>query len=114
MHPDWNNDKLLQKLQEHRDKALRYNEGKLKWSLVHFESLTPLVRVMMYGAKKYAPDNWKNGMSKRDILDSLMRHVAALADGQEIDPESEELHIGHIMANAMFWQFYHLRGEQEG
>jgi len=34
-------------------KALRFNEGKLKWSLVHFKSLEPLIQVLMFGASKY-------------------------------------------------------------
>lgn len=31
----------------------RHNQGKLKWSLVDFESLEPLVQVLMFGTKKY-------------------------------------------------------------
>lgn len=34
-------------------RAKRYNDGKLKWSLVDFESLEPMVRVLEFGAKKY-------------------------------------------------------------
>ena len=97
---------LKSALKEHGDKAMRFNEGKLQWSLVHYKSLEPLVRVMMYGAKKYAPENWKNQMDRQQILNSMMRHVAALIDGEQIDAESQELHIGHIMANAMFWQYH--------
>lgn len=36
------------------EKSLRYNQGKPKWSLVHFQSLEPLVRVLEYGAHKYS------------------------------------------------------------
>ena len=42
-------------------KSLRFNEGKLKWSYVHYPSIEPLVTVLMFGAKKYAPNNWKIG-----------------------------------------------------
>ena len=38
------------------EKALRYNKGKLKWSLVHYKSLAPMVRVLEFGALKYAPE----------------------------------------------------------
>ena len=31
----------------------RYNKGKTKWSLVDWESLEPLVQVLMFGANKY-------------------------------------------------------------
>ena len=92
-------------------KALRYNEGKLKWSMVHYQSLAPLVRVLMYGEKKYARDNWKKGLNREEILDSMMRHLTALIDGQEIDPESGEHHIGHIMCNCMFYSYFNVGSE---
>ncbi len=86
--------------------ALRFNEGKPKWTLVHFNSLVPLVRVLEYGAKKYAPYNWQNPMSRMDILDSMQRHMAKLIDGEENDEESGLPHVGHILANAMFYSFH--------
>lgn len=36
------------------DKALRYNEGKPQWSLVHYKSIEPMIRVLEYGAHKYS------------------------------------------------------------
>lgn len=36
------------------EKALRYNDGKPKWSLIDFKSLEPLARVLEYGAHKYS------------------------------------------------------------
>ena len=100
-------------LQLEVDKALRFNSGKPKWSYVHFKSLEPLVRVMEYGAKKYAPRNWQKHMELKEIMDSMIRHVAALVDGEEIDPESGISHIGHIMANAMFYEFHKNKKENE-
>jgi len=88
------------------EKSERYNEGKLKWSLVHFKSLIPLVKVLMFGAKKYSPDNWKKRLDKKEILESLARHLFALMDGEENDRESGESHIGHIMSNAMFYAYH--------
>lgn len=88
------------------EKALRYNTGKLRWTLVHFDSLAPLVKVMEYGAVKYAPENWKKGLNKKEILESLTRHLFALIDGEKYDQESGLEHIGHIMANAMFYSYF--------
>jgi len=81
---------------EKTKKALRYNEGKLKWSLVHYASITPLVLVLMFGAKKYAPHNWKNEMDLTEILESLQRHLTAIFDGELVDKESGQLHMGHV------------------
>lgn len=88
------------------EKASRHNSGKPKWHLVDLESLTPLVRVLEYGAVKYEPFNWKKEMSREDILDSMMRHMVSLLSNKEIDEESKQHHIGHIMANAMFYSFH--------
>jgi hypothetical protein len=89
------------------DRALRYNDGKLKWSLVDYKSLEPMIRVLEYGAEKYSPDNWKRGLDKKEILESMMRHLASVLDGEENCPESGLSHIGHIQCNAMFYNYFH-------
>jgi hypothetical protein len=91
---------------EREEKALRYNTNKRKWSLVHFRSLEPLVKALEFGANKYEPDNWKKGLDKKEILDSLQRHLAALIDGESLDNESGIKHVGHIMANCMFYEYF--------
>ena len=98
-------------------KALRYNTGKRKWSLVHFKSLEPMIEVLEYGAKKYThtlssgevvsgAHNWKKGLVKEELLESMMRHLSALIDGQETDPESGLSHIGHLQCNTMFYNYH--------
>jgi hypothetical protein len=84
------------------ENALRFNEGKLQWSLVDFKSFEDMVRVLMFGAQKYDSHNWKKGLKTTEICESLLRHLYAYMDGEEIDPESGLPHIGHIQCNAMF------------
>lgn len=61
---------------------------------------------MEFGAQKYAPDNWKKGLDKKEILESTMRHLAALMDGEDKDKESGISHMGHIQCNAMFFNYF--------
>lgn len=89
-----------------KEKALRYNEGKEKWSLVHFKSLIPLVEVLEFGAKKYSKDNWKKGLDLEEITESMFRHLISIMDGEKLDKESNLHHMGHIMANAMFYIYF--------
>lgn len=89
-----------------QDKALRYNEGKLPWHLVDFRALEPMVRVLAYGMRKYSADNWKKGLSLTEIRDSFIRHMKEWNSGQEIDPESGESHIGHMMCNLLFYAYF--------
>lgn len=85
-----------------KDQGLRYNEGKPKWSLVDFDSLEGIVKVLEHGCKKYERDNWKKGMPVSEVLESLLRHVFALMRGEEKDKESGLPHIWHVQTNAMF------------
>lgn len=94
-------------------KGLRYNEGKPKWSLIHWASLIPLVRVMEYGANKYGIGNWEKGLEPKEILESLSRHLFALMDGESKDKESGIHHIGHILANAMMYSFTLINKKQD-
>lgn len=87
---------------ENVEKGLRYNEGKPKWSLVPQSALIPMVRVLEYGSKKYAPYNWTKGLSVTEICESLKRHLDSYMEGEDFDPESNESHIGHIQCNALF------------
>jgi hypothetical protein len=91
------------------DKASRFNEDKPKWSLVHYESLVPMIRVLEFGAKKYAPFNWQKPMDLMEILESMQRHLAALFDGEVYDKESGVSHMGHIQCNALFYNFHRER-----
>jgi hypothetical protein len=85
--------------------ALRYNSGKLQWSLVDFDALEDMVKVLEFGAKKYSADNWKKGLNTNEITESMMRHLFAYLRGEDIDPESGLPHTGHIMCNAMFLSY---------
>lgn len=84
------------------ERATRHNEGKLKWSLVHFDSFHPMVRVLEFGAEKYSIDNWKKGLYTKEICESMLRHIFAYLNGEDIDGDSKLSHVGHIQANAMF------------
>ena len=80
----------------------RFNEGKPKWSYVPQSALIPMVRVLEYGVKKYAPYNWTKGLSITETCESLKRHLDSFMEGEDNDPESGISHIGHIQCNAMF------------
>ena len=85
--------------------ATRYYDGKLCWSLVDFNSLQDMVRVLEFGAKKYNRDNWKLGLPTKQICESMLRHIFAYLQGEDNDPESGIPHIGHIQCNAMFLDY---------
>lgn len=101
LNPDRNDE-------EEQKFADRFNAGKLQWSMVDFKSLEDMVRVLEFGAKKYSRNNWKKGLKTTEIVDSMLRHIYAYLDGEDVDPESGINHTGHIMCNAMFLSHMHL------
>tara|TARA_R110002124_G_scaffold251066_1_gene416244 strand:- start:1315 stop:1758 length:444 start_codon:yes stop_codon:yes gene_type:complete len=86
----------------------RFNTGKLKWSLVSWKALAPMVRVLMFGAEKYDDHNWKKGFKYTEVTESLQRHLNAFIEGENDDPESKLSHVGHILCNAMFLSYMSL------
>ena len=83
----------------------RKNTGKLHWSLVSWQALEPMVKVLEFGTLKYSADNWKKGLSWRETSESLLRHLMAFMRGEDNDPESGLGHVGHILCNGMFLSY---------
>lgn len=93
--------------------AIRRNEGKVQWSLVPMWTLHTMIRALEFGAYNYAPDNWKKGQNREEILESIQRHLTALFDGEELDPDIKKHpthHIGHIMCNCVFYIWHMTKG----
>ena len=109
-------------LDKEPEAGLRYNEGKLRWSLMDYKAMEPMILVLMYGAKKYTVEvdgkvipgdnNWKKGLSLESLQDCMQRHLAAIMNGEEVDPESGLPHIGHLMCNAMMYS--HFKQKEHG
>lgn len=85
-----------------KEAGLRFNKGKLKWSLVDMEALEPMVQVLMFGAEKYDSHNWKKGLKYTEVVESLQRHINAFLRGEDLDPESGLPHVGHMQCNTLF------------
>lgn len=85
----------------------RFNEGKLRYDLVHPFAHEQMVRVLTKGANKYGDNNWSKGMAWSKCLASLERHLAEMKKGNDYDPESGELHASHIACNAHFLSAYY-------
>jgi len=81
--------------------AKREKLNVLPYDLVPFQEMTEAyVRVAEFGAKKYAPWNWSKGLSRVQILGSLIRHTFAYLRGEECDKDSGLSHTDHILWNA--------------
>jgi len=90
-----------------KHKGLRFNEGKLRFDLVHSYAHEQMVRVLTKGAIKYSDRNWEKGMAWSNIIASLKRHLNAIERGEDFDPETGELHAAHVACNAHFLTAYY-------
>lgn len=85
---------------------LKWDEGKLKYSLILPEFLELMAKVLTLGEKNHPADkdgvpSWTKVDPKR-YEDALFRHFQAYRLGETLDKEMGTSHMGHIAVNAMF------------
>ena len=85
-----------------RGAGARFNTNKAEFHQLPLFALEGVVRILEYGAKKYAPGNWLKGQPWLVPFDSMMRHMAAWQRGEELDPESGLPHLDHALTNLIF------------
>ena len=102
---------MAQFMTEQEDKKeekqfVKNDSGKLQWTLMPFEQLEEVVRVLMKGAEKYGRDNWKNCDDIKRYKDALMRHVVSYNKGERSDPEDNLPHLAHAICNCLFLMYF--------
>jgi 5'(3')-deoxyribonucleotidase len=70
----------------------RKNEGKVKFELAESFAKLQQAQIFTKGSKKYAPNNWLQGMPWSKCYASALRHMEAWARGEDfdIDPNCPE------------------------
>jgi hypothetical protein len=92
-------------------KGLKSDSNKRQWGLLPWNALKIVVDVLMFGAKKYAPENWKLvDNAEERYKDAAMRHLAAVFEGEWLDSESGLPHLAHLVCCALFMLSLHKEG----
>lgn len=94
------------KEQESKEVFIKADAGKTQWSLLPFDELEDVVKVLEMGAKKYSKDNWKKCDNTERYKDALMRHTIAYVKGDKVDSESGLSHLAHAMCNCLFLMYF--------
>lgn len=92
---------------ENPELSVRHNEGKLPIDLVPTSAIMAMASVLNYGKSKYDKRQWEKGNHYSVPYASIMRHLLAFWDGEDLDPESNLPHVEHIIMNAaMLVEYY--------
>ncbi len=91
-------------------RAIKHDQGKLRYDLVPTDSLKELVKVFTYGVEKYADRNWEKGMEWGRIYGAIQRHLNAFWSGKEINEEDDNLsHLAQAAWGCLVLESYRLR-----
>ena len=83
--------------------GIKHDQDKDRWDLLPWRATQQIVKVLTYGARKYAPDNWKKVPEWRiRYYAALIRHVVAWFEGERIDPETGLSHLAHAGCCILF------------
>lgn len=84
--------------------------GKAPCELLSPDAMLGTAQVLAFGAKKYAPNNWRKGLAWSRLIGACLRHLYAFMRGEDLDPETGLPHIDHLACEVMFLQeFYRTR-----
>jgi hypothetical protein len=85
------------------------DSGKVQWSLLPWELLTPIARVFSFGARKHSPNGWKYETDPIDLyFDAFCRHMDAWRRGETVDPDTGEHPLAHALTDLLII-FWHVR-----
>jgi hypothetical protein len=67
---------------------LKWDDEKLRWDLLDFALLEPIIYRYTVGAQKYEPNSWKNlANGKERYFSACMRHLSCMRQGEQADPD---------------------------
>lgn len=82
--------------------ALKFDSAKPRMELLSRVALEGMAQVLTFGAKKYDSHNWRKGFEWSRLIGAAMRHLTAILDGEDMDPESGLPHVDHLACCVMF------------
>ena len=94
--------------------GVKYDDGKLRWSLVPGGPMREVVKVLMHGAAKYDDHNWAKVDNWRErYYNAARRHLDEWWEGESLDKESNLHHLAHAMCCLLFLMGKEEKDEEE-
>ena len=87
--------------------GVKFDGAKLRWSLLPLRAVEDVVKVLEFGAQKYAPDNWMKVPNARErYWDAAMRHLIEWKAGDKVDGETGISHLAHAVCCLLFMLWF--------
>lgn len=84
-------------------RGIKYDIAKPMMDLIPPVMELEVAHVLSFGAQKYGPENWRQVPDlRRRYIAAAKRHINALQQGEERDPESGLHHAAHAVCCLMF------------
>jgi len=87
----------------------KHDTGKPRISLIPSDALNETAKAFGFGASKYGDHNFRSGIAISRLLDAAYRHITAFKEGEDLDPESGNTHLGHALASLSMATFMYFR-----
>ena len=88
---------------DRKEAGMKFDSGKLDYTLVPWDGMDEVVKVLEFGAKKYARDNWKKvEHANTRYLAAAFRHLIHHNNGEAADPETGISHLAHATCCMLF------------
>jgi len=95
-------------------KGRKSDNGKPRWDLLPLEQVEEIVKVLSFGAIKYAPNQWQHVPNAENrYFAAMMRHIKAYQSGEIKDNESGLPHLAHAACCIIFIMWFNRKGEEK-
>jgi len=85
--------------------GVKYDDSKLRWTLLPLRAVKEVVKVLEFGVEKYSKDNWQK-VDKQRYIDAAFRHLTDYVQGEKIDKESGFSHLAHCVCCLLFVMWF--------
>lgn len=85
-----------------KKEAVKFDTNKSPLGLISRIAIEEEAKVMEFGRQKYGAHNWRQGMDFSRLVDAMLRHTYAFADGEDFDKETGLSHLAHARCCAAF------------
>ncbi len=91
--------------------GVKHDQDKLPWELLPYDAVREVVKVLLFGKKKYSARNWEGGIVYSRLYAAAIRHLTSwFQDGEDQDPETGISHLAHACCCVLFMLAYVVRG----